>query len=111
MSQGSAYQHLAKEFMDLWQKQISAVISDKQFIQAMLELFQSIQAPASHENTAPASSRSADAPDAGNGVLAELAFRVAMCEKRLAVLEQKRKSPVRQRAGTAKPRRVSPGRR
>ena len=101
--QNNAYQQLAKEFMDLWQKQISSVVSDKQFIQAMLEMFQSSQKPASHDR--PHESSAADpahAPDAGDGVLAELAFRLAMCEKRIAVLEQQLKKPAKPRA-TAKP--------
>ena len=75
--------------MDLWQKQMSAVISDKQFIQAMLELFQNMQMPDYARKSSPAAaSHPAHAPDAGHELLAELAFRLAMCEKRLAALEQ-----------------------
>ena len=82
----TGYQHLAKEFMDLWQKQISSVISDKQFIQTMLELFKTAQNPHDNARTNP-SSQSAATPDADPGLLAELTFRLAMCEKRLAALE------------------------
>jgi len=92
----SGYQHLAKEFMDLWQKQISSVISDKQFIQTMLELFQTSQNP--HDITRnTASAQPSAAHDADTGMLAEFAFRLAMCEKRLAALEGK---PAKKSKGT-----------
>ena len=99
--QSPAYQQLAKEFMDLWQKQISAVISDKQFIQAMLEMFQSVQSPGSNEKTSSsASTHTSNAPDADHGVLAEFAFRLAMCEKRISTLEQQhKKSAVKRGSG------------
>src|SRR5688572_11312085 len=89
------YQQLAKEFMDLWQKQVSSVVSDKQFIHAMLEMFQTMQMPDYERKSKPSTaSQPADAPDAGHELLAELAFRLAMCEKRLAALEKQReKSP------------------
>ena len=100
------YQQMAKDFMDLWQKQVASVVSDKQFIQAMLELFQTMQAPnAAYTATPP---HSADAADAGHGMLAELAFRLAMCERRLAALEGQSKKPKaakRAARGSKKPRR------
>jgi hypothetical protein len=111
----SAYQQLAKEFMDLWQKQISSVISDKQFIGAMLDMLQSVQ-PQANANTRNKSttSHAAHAPDANGDVLAELAFRLAMCEKRLAALEHaqkpgakpaaKRKAGTGNKRGSKKPR-------
>src|SRR5476649_1192049 len=107
--QNNPYQHIAKEFMDLWQKQISSVISDKQFIQAMLEMFQTAQNPA-HDRTRTAAdpAHPADAADADHGLLAELAFRLAMCEKRLAALEGQGKKPKatkRAARGSKKPRR------
>jgi len=99
--QNPAYQQLAKEFMDLWQKQISAAISDKQFIQSMLGMFQSVKNPA-NEHTRPSTSAHASAaPDADHGVLAELAFRLAMCEKRLSALEQRDKKPAAKRSARA----------
>src|SRR5271170_4330842 len=90
--QNTAYQNLAKEFMDLWQKQVASVISDKQFIHAMLELFQSIQKPG-HDQPTAAAAHPAHAADAEPGLLAEFAFRLGMCEKRLATLEQQCKKP------------------
>lgn len=84
--QNNPYQHLAKEFMDLWQKQVATVISDKQFIHAMLELFQSMNPGHGKPNTTPP--YPTHAADAEPGLLAEFAFRLAMCEKRLAALEQ-----------------------
>lgn len=82
------YQDVARDFMNLWQKQMTSVMGDKQFIHAMLELFQNMQVKTNAKPTAAASNPS-DAPAAEHGVLAELAFRVAMCEKRLAALEAK----------------------
>lgn len=80
------YQDAAKEFINLWQKQMTSVMGDKQFIHAMLELFQNTQVkPNAKANTAAANPT--DAPAAEHGLLTELAFRVAMCEKRLAALE------------------------
>ena len=89
------YQDIAKEFLDLWQKQMTSVMGDKQFIHAMLELFQNMQAttgakPNAKPNTN--ASNAADAPSVEHGMLAEFAFRVAMCEKRLAALEAKKQS-------------------
>ena len=100
--ENTAYQKLAKEFMDLWQKQLSAVMSDKQFIQAMLGMFQSMQAPGFQENAArsAAAADAAPADDANHGLLAELAFRLAMCEKRLAALEERQKPAGKPKAGT-----------
>jgi len=92
--QNAPYQQMAKEFMDLWQKQIASVVSDKQFIQAMLEMFQSVQ-PGSHAQTHAKSADAAHAPDADPGLVAQLAFRVAMCEKRLSALEQGRAAPAK----------------
>jgi chaperonin cofactor prefoldin len=109
--QNNPYQNMAKEFMDLWQKQISAVISDKQFIQAMLEMFQTSQNPQSNEAQRP-SSHAANTAHADHGVVAELAFRLAMCEKRIATLEhQAKKSPAKRKPAAAKSVRSSPARR
>ena len=72
-------------------------MGDKQFIHAMLELFQNMQAKPNAKPTATASN-TANAPAPEHGVLAELAFRVAMCEKRLAALESKQPAT----RGTAK---------
>jgi hypothetical protein len=103
--QNAAYQLLAKEFMDLWQKQISSVISDKQFIQSMLEMFQSAQNGAHDHKRHAAASHAADASDANHGVLDEFAFRLAMCEKRLAVLERQPKKTAKRSAATGGKRR------
>jgi|CXWL01.1.fsa_nt_gi hypothetical protein len=91
------YQDTAREFINLWQKQMTSVMGDKQFIHAMLELFQNMQAKPNAKPTATASN-TANAPAPEHGVLAELAFRVAMCEKRLAALESKQPAT----RGTAK---------
>lgn len=81
------YQDTAKEFLNLWQKQMTSVMGDKQFIHAMLELFQNMQVkPNAKPNT---TSNTTNAPAPEHGLLTELAFRVAMCEKRLTALEGK----------------------
>ena len=108
--QNTPYQHMAKEFLDLWQKQVSAVVSDKQFIQSMLEMFQNIQKPGSNERACnPDTANPANAPDANHGMLAELAFRLAMCEKRIATLEQELKKS-RSKGNTVKSAGNSAGR-
>ena len=90
------YQDIAKEFMDVWQKQITSTIGDKQFIQATLEMFQNMQKQ-SHANQSSAStSHSAPTPDPRDDLLSQLAFRLAMCEKRLAALEGKKPAKPRE---------------
>ncbi|MDX1975155.1 MAG: hypothetical protein SFT92_05715 [Rickettsiales bacterium] len=90
------YQQIAREFLDLWQKQVASTMNDKQFIQSMLELIQGFQHTGNHAKTATAASHTADAPGHEPGVLAELTFRLAMCERRLAELEkQSKKSPAK----------------
>ncbi|MEQ1789570.1 MAG: hypothetical protein ABL857_03910 [Rickettsiales bacterium] len=87
------YQDTAKDFLNLWQKQMTSVMGDKQFIHAMLELFQNMQTQPNAKQNAKSSSTTSnptDAPAAEHGLLDQLAFRVAMCEKRLAALEAKK---------------------
>lgn len=93
------YQNIAKDFMDLWQKQVQSVVSDKQFIHAMLELLRSMQNPETYGQKQKPSTAAhpADASDALHGDLAGLAFRIGQCEKRLASLEARPKPK-----GTAK---------
>jgi hypothetical protein len=89
------YNDIAKEFLDIWQKQITSVVGDKQFIQATLEMFQQMQKK-NHANTT--ASNTAATSDTRDDMLAQLAFRLAMCEKRIAALEGKKS-----RASRAKP--------
>jgi hypothetical protein len=85
------YQDVAKEFLDVWQKQIASMVGDKQFIQAFLEMFQNMQKQNyAHTQTSNPASNSAATPDAGNDMLAQLTFRLAMCEKRIATLESEK---------------------
>ena len=88
------YQNMAKQFMDLWQKQVASVMSDKQFIHAMLDLLKTAQNPDAYAKAA-ASSQPARADDAGHGDMANLAFRLAQCERRLGALENTAKKPPR----------------
>jgi hypothetical protein len=83
------YQDIAKEFLDLWQKQVTSVIGNKQFIQSMLDLLQNMQAKPDAKPD-PAAPHPSVTPASEPGLLAELAFRVAMCESRLATLEGKK---------------------
>lgn len=87
------YQDVAKDFLNLWQKQMTSVMGDKQFIHAMLELFQNMQTQPNAKQNAksnPATPNPTDAPAAEHGLLDQLTFRLAMCEKRLAALEAKK---------------------
>ena len=96
------YQQLARQYLDLWQKQMSGVFRDKEFIQTMLEMMQGFP-HGSEKSYATASSRPARSADDGDGMLDELTFRLSMCERRLAALEGKRAKPVaRVRPGKAK---------
>lgn len=103
------YQDIAKEFLDLWQKQITSAMGDKQFIHAMLELLQNMQAKpnAKPTNTTP---HPANAPAAEHELFAELTFRLAMCEKRITALEAKKpeKPPARKTTKTNQARSAKP---
>lgn len=94
------YQDIAKEFMDVWQKQITSTIGDKQFIQATLEMFQNMQnnvQKQSHANqSSTTTSHSSPTPDPRDDLLSQLAFRLAMCEKRLAAIEGKKPAKPRE---------------
>lgn len=104
------YQEWAKSFMDLWQKQAGSVVRDKTFIEAMLEMTK--QWPNAYAPSGKHShSRAGNTADADDGDLAQFAFRVGMCEQRLAALEaaaRPSKRPVKAGAGRsrrgAKPR-------
>jgi hypothetical protein len=80
------YQRLARDFMDMWQKQMGSVVRDKQFIEAMLGMTKNWQNPYAGAKTTR-NSDPADAADAGAGDMAQLAFRIGMCEQRLSALE------------------------
>ncbi|MDE3015576.1 MAG: hypothetical protein KGI29_01440 [Pseudomonadota bacterium] len=105
------YQQMAREFMDLWQKQVASVMSDKEFIRAMLDIVQTMQSPHAAATATASASDPSPAVDADAGLLAQLAFRMEMCERRLADLEArknpaaKRKAQKRTGRGSKKPRR------
>lgn len=82
------YQEMAKDFFNLWQKQMTSVMGDKQFIHAMLELFKNMQVNPNAKTTT-STADPAHAPTSEHGMLADITFRVAMCEKRLSALESK----------------------
>ena len=63
------YQGMAQQFMELWQKQVASVMSDKQFIHAMLDLLKTAQNPEPYAKAA-ASSQSSRTHDAGDGDVA-----------------------------------------
>ena len=98
------YQQFAEEFINLWQKQWASLTQDKHFLQSMLEMMRKVQYPSGQnthdakKNAQPAS-HPAHASDDVDGNLANLAFRLAMCERRLERLEAgAKKSPVARRA-------------
>jgi len=96
------YQRLAREFLDMWQKQMGSVVRDKQFIEAMLQMTKTWQNP--YGNTAKPSAADASHPaNARDRDMAQLAFRIGMCEQRLSALEAGAKKPAARRAGKAKP--------
>ena len=100
------YQGMAQQFMELWQKQVASVMSDKQFIHAMLDLLKTAQNPEPYAKAA-ASSQSSRTHDAGDGDVAGLAFRLTMCERRIKELEaalKSKRTATRRRPGSKKPR-------
>ncbi len=99
----SPYPDLAKEMLDLWQKQMASMMGDKKFIEAMLGLFKNMQNP--NDAQPNASSHSANPSDHQRDELASLAFRLAMCERRIIALEGQvaGKKPAKKSARPAKP--------
>ena len=101
------YAEAAKNLMDMWQKQMAHAMQDKAFTQAMLDMMQSLQQTTGHGQKANAAAAhpAAAAHDEPHD-LAQLAFRLGECERRLAALEhagKPAKSP-RKRGGKAKRR-------
>lgn len=103
------YQDIAKEFLDLWQKQMTSVMGDKKFIHTMLDLFQNMQSKTTNagSNANATTAHTADAPRPEHELFSQLAFRLAMCEKRLAALEGKKTTTItRKRTTKPNPKRV-----
>jgi hypothetical protein len=102
----SPYQTLAREFLDLWQKQMASVVGDKEFIAAMLDMVQNLNTHNAHGTKAKsAAANASDSADADDGNVARLAFRLAMCEQRLAALEAGAKKPAGKPAAGKRPAR------
>lgn len=102
------YSHLAKDFLELWQKQMASVVSDKQFLHAMLEMIQTMQMPnAAKQPNATTTAHPADAPRAQHDERAQLAYRLAMCERRLAALEKGNAGAAATKRVAKKPARAS----
>ncbi len=83
-------QNLAREFLDLWQKQVARALTDKDYVAAMLGMMQQLQkAGAGHDFAGfrPAAAHPAAAPVADDDQLARLTLRLAVCEQRLSELE------------------------
>jgi hypothetical protein len=83
------YQQLARQFIDLWQKQLSTVMHDADFLQGMMDALQSMTpGVAGHDGNQPAAAAHAAASaDAGADRMAQLDYRLRMCEQRLSELE------------------------
>ena len=100
------YQQLAGEFIDMWQKQLETVITDKQFVEQMfagLQQMTNYATPDSHEQAAPTP------PDAISEQLSQLDFRLRMVEQRLEKLESKPAKP-RAKKPSGKPAKSGAGR-
>ena len=83
------YQQLASEFIDLWQKQLGQMVTDKQFIESMFQGLQqmaNVANPNSHEHATTSS------PDDVAEQLSQLDFRLRMVEGRLQKLESKHRA-------------------
>lgn len=119
MNANNPYQQMAKQFMDLWQEQLATMITDKEFVQSMLDLLQ--KAPMSfnempeafnpakmyEKSTYQSTGGAAPASGAGGAALALIEQRLASIEKRLAALESAQSEP--KRARNAAKRRTSGG--
>lgn len=101
------YQAFASSFLDLWQEQIARAMSDTDFLQALMENMQQMQAgvfgyDAAHKNHFD----TADAPQPQPDELADLQRRLAAAERKVikleATIERLRES--RPAAPAAKPR-------
>lgn len=99
------YGDMTQQFLELWQKQWGSVMSDKQFIRAMLDMLQTVQQGA-YGTGKPSHSHPAAQPDDDERV-AELTARLAECEDRIAALEAAAKPGKRPAAKPAASRRRS----
>jgi hypothetical protein len=91
MSQKDDYQKLAGQFMDMWQKNMAAMMNDSEFIRAFLQMMQassfSAKDNASYGNAPPNPADASPAPDARDAAIAGLKVSLATVEKRLGALE------------------------
>lgn len=110
--QASPYSQLARQFLELWQNQMSAVLNDREFIGSMVEMMQAMGMPdaaktADHAEYAASPVRPAHTsnatipPDALHERLDQFDYRLRMLEKRLAALESGAKPVAGKRAGGA----------
>lgn len=85
------YQLMAKQFVDMWQKQLSDMLVDENFVANVIDMMhqsggfphagQASQHAASAANTALS-------PDAANALVGQLERRLASAEGRIAELER-----------------------
>jgi TolA-binding protein len=82
------YQHMAKQFVDMWQKQLSDMLVDENFVANLIDMMhqQGVQPHAQPASSSPANS--AVSPDATNAVVGQLERRIASAEGRIAELER-----------------------
>ncbi|MBV8938953.1 MAG: hypothetical protein JO089_03840 [Alphaproteobacteria bacterium] len=100
----TSYRQLAQQYMELWQKQMSAVLTDREFIQSMLEMMQAASSGGSraHDAGRRPSAHAADSPGAANERLEQLDYRLRMLEQRIGALEESaRKTKTRRRSKPA----------
>lgn len=80
------YQHMAKQFVDMWQKQLSDMLVDENFVASMVDMMhQSGGFP--NANAAPFANAPVS-PDAANPAVGQLERRLASAEGRIAELER-----------------------
>ena len=96
------YQHMARQFVDMWQRQLSDMLVDENFVANIIDtMHQTGGFP--HASTSPTDTPFS--PDVANAVVGQLERRLAHAEGRLAELEREMAELRRQLADGAGKRR------
>ncbi|MCH2547269.1 MAG: hypothetical protein MK052_06650 [Alphaproteobacteria bacterium] len=86
----NSYQLMAKQFVDMWQKQLADMLVDENFVANVVDTMHQTGGfpndPSHHTNAA--SAHSTVSSDAANAALAQLERRLASAEGRIAELER-----------------------
>ncbi len=109
------YQHLANQFIEMWQQQMHQVLTDKDFVQTMLsglQQFTNFATQTGHDTNATHTTRpthSADAPADLSQLLSQLDYRLRMAEARISQLETRKTNTKRAKSTTGDRRKTSAG--